>query len=277
MSAALNQEIENEIEDDGEITELKLDDIDDGDEIVEDVEVIDDEKSDDPIEEKDEEELPDEAKEMIRPNMKNKTQKRIVNLVRDNKELKERLARIEASEKQRVQKETKLESDTRMQELMERHKEAFEDGDYDAATKINFEIMQAAQNNQLNPNQQSNVNPDKYFSQNNSWYNNSNSDPGLKKTRYAKSLSAEIELDQRYSSWTIEQKLDEVSRQTNAAFKTNAFRDQSPTEGVTRSQVNKNSVSVTKSDISMVKQMYGDLPQNELIKIARELKKNIKK
>ncbi len=238
-----------------------------------------------------EEEIPEEAKEMLNPKQKPRTQKRIVNLIKDktgltkeNEALSQKLEQamadlgtLKEAEQRRTHKETTQEATLKMTDIQERRRAAYEEGDLDKINSIDMEFMQMAQQSQAATNNVNNVDPEEYFKNNNNWYRQEGADIGLKKTRYAQGLSSEVFTESKYSHLSASQKCDLISKKTNDAFKENPYRQAAPTDGVTTVMVPKNKIVVTKDHIDQVKSMFPGKDRNFLIKKAKELLEEEKK
>jgi len=225
------------------------------------------------------EEIPEEAKGLIRDNMRNKTKKRIIGLVKDVTDLKKSLEdkdrKIEElinAEKRRTYKETEVELNSKLNDIKEKRKSAYESGDYDKLNELDIELMRIGQQAPVIKRQE-NINPDEYFGSKNPWYRNKGIDIDLKKTRYAIGLSNDIEHDPQYAHLTATQKLDEVAKMTNDAFKSNPYRRSAPTDGITTERQNKDDVVITRDHIEEVKLMYPGKERSFYIKKAKELLK----
>ncbi len=241
------------------------------DESTEEVIVEDEVKETEEAEE--EEEVLEEAKETTKPKMKNKTQKRIVGLVSKVKMLENQIESLQRSETSRSQQEKTSDFNTQLTEIQTKKREAMESGDYDKVGELDLDLIKLAQSDPKNIAPKKDFNAGTYFSENNQWYNNPNLDPYGKMTAFAEKKSRDLSEDNRYASWTSEQILDEVAKQTSAAFKSNPYKKKSPTDGVTTRQVSKREITVSKDELSLVQEMYPGLTRSEAIKEARALKK----
>lgn len=248
-----------------------------------DLEIIDDEDVDlsegepdpvegDPDQEEDQkeesEDIPNEAKKMLRPDMKNKTKNRIVNLVKKTKELEGIISDLQMKESQRSSKETEYIKDAKLKEIMARQQEAFDDGDAKKLSETNLEMMNIS--NSIN-NSSGITDQESYFAEKNPWYN-----VDERKTAAARGIHAQILSDPEWKTIPLKNQLEEVAKRTNKMFKKNPYRDATTAEGSDNSRPS-SSVKITRSDLALYRQMYPNLSNDEIAKKAKQFSKNIEK
>lgn len=227
-----------------------------------------------------EDSVPEEAKVLLRPNMKNKTQKRIVSLVTMIKKQDEKLqkqdeiiSKLLEKETIRTQKEEEVVSLSKYQEILKKQKEAFENGDMEAVAQANFDLLDLKQNSTSTV-PATNINADEYFKNKYKWY-----EVDERKTNTAIGIDTKLRNDPYWKVQPIEKRLMEVGKRTEELFKKNDFRNSSPSEGVStvRSQSLSNSdISVTKSTLDLYRKMYPNLSPVELNKMIKKIESRIK-
>lgn len=249
---------------------LELEETDDEIVLIEDTEDVGDIED---IEEADLQETTEEVEEtqeepQEKPKKIPRSQKRIHQLIDKNKDLeaqlqdlKDKFSELSMAERKRSSKEVENETNRKFQDISEKQRQAYEEGDYEAVQKYNLELMQlnqgtSAYNDDLDdPSKKT-----EYFKSANPWYDNEELDPGKIKSRYARGLSVELMNDKKYSGWSNKEILDEVARQTNLNFRKNHLKKTAPTAGVTNTPAgSQREIRVSAEDFEVAKKMYPHL------------------
>jgi hypothetical protein len=248
-----------------------LGDESDGDEhvIIEDDEPVDDDSDED-------DGVPDEAKKMIKPSMKGRTKKRIVDLVSKAKQKDERINDLEDQIKNlnrkfaaKDAKEASKEHDDLISMIKRKQKAAFESGDSEAFITANQEFAEAMSAAPRVVNQADGVNVEKLFQAQNPWY-----DVDLKKTYAARQIDGELRADPAWASIKIEDRLAEVAKRTNELFRRNPNKQSSPSAGAPISSATSNTLSIPRKDLDTMRLMYPDKSDKELVKLNNQFRKN---
>lgn len=246
---------------------------------------VDTEPEDDGLSEGDEniektEEFPDDAEEIIKPSMKDKTKKRIRGLVNKHKDseskwkkrVDEQQAKIdllESKERERSQKESKLDQDSRVNEITRKQQIAYENNDSKSLAELNNELIQVSQSPHSFNSQD--IDPDTFFKSNFSWYGEDQ-----KKTNAAIGLDSQLIKDPAWSNRSVSERLTEVGKRTDKMFKTNPYRNSAPSEGAPISRPNK-TLTISRETKDFVNTYYHQQTDNEKKKTMIQMTRGINK
>jgi len=244
------------------------------------IEVVDDTE-----ENSETEEIPEEAKKLINPKMKNKTQKRITGLIKDKGELsrtveslQKEIDALKSKESHRSQKEMTSQNELDLKKIRQDMKKASEDGDDEAFVRAQEAMMRQLQSSpQANTTVSDPQQAEEYFKSKNPWF-------GVEKakTYAARQINNEVYSDPALSHLSDHQKLDEIARRTNAMpeFQKNPY--QSSVSGEAPSTIgrrNSNVITITRSELDHARSVAGtidpNMPESDIKKLAIKFKKNI--
>jgi hypothetical protein len=246
------------------------------------IEVVDDTE-----ENSETEEIPEEAKKLINPKMKNKTQKRITGLIKDKGELsrtveslQKEIESLKSKESRRSQKEMTSQNELDLKKIRQDMKKASEDGDDEAFVRAQEAMMRQLQSSpQANTTVSDPQQAEEYFKSKNPWF-------GVEKakTYAARQINHEVYSDPALSHLSDHQKLDEIARRTNTMpeFQKNPY--QSYVSGEAPSTIgrrNSNVITITRSELDHARSVAGtidpNMPESDIKKLAIKWKKNIMK
>jgi len=244
------------------------------------IEVVDDTEENSEIEE-----IPEEAKKLINPKMKNKTQKRITGLIKDKGELsrtveslQKEIEALKSKESHRSQKEMTSQNELDLKKIRQDMKKASEDGDDEAFARSQEDMIRHLQSSsQANTTVSDPQQAEEYFKSKNPWF-------GVEKakTYAARQINHEVYSDPALSHLSDHQKLDEIARRTNAMpeFQKNPY--QSSVSGEAPSTIgrrNSNVITITRSELdharSVARTIDPNMPESDIKKLAIKFKKNI--
>ena len=244
------------------------------------IEVVDDTE-----ENSETEEIPEEAKKLINPKMKNKTQKRITGLIKDKGELsrtveslQKEIDALKSKESHRSQKEMTSQNELDLKKIRQDMKKASEDGDDEAFARSQEDMIRHLQSSsQANTTVSDPQQAEEYFKSKNPWF-------GVEKakTYAARQINNEVYSDPALSHLSDHQKLDEIARRTNAMpeFQKNPY--QSSVSGEAPSTIgrrNSNVITITRSELDHARSVAGtidpNMPESDIKKLAIKFKKNI--
>ena len=244
------------------------------------IEVVDDTE-----ENSETEEIPEEAKKLINPKMKNKTQKRITGLIKDKGELsrtveslQKEIESLKSKESHRSQKEMTSQNELDLKKIRQDMKKASEDGDDEAFVRAQEAMMRQLQSSaQANTTVSDPQQAEEYFKSKNPWF-------GVEKakTYAARQINHEVYSDPALSHLSDHQKLDEIARRTNAMpeFQKNPY--QSSVSGEAPSTIgrrNSNVITITRRELDHARSVAGtidpNMPESDIKKLAIKFKKNI--
>jgi len=244
------------------------------------IEVVDDTE-----ENSETEEIPEEAKKLINPKMKNKTQKRITGLIKDKGELsrtveslQKEIESLKSKESHRSQKEMTSQNELDLKKIRQDMKKASEDGDDEAFARSQEDMIRHLQSSaQANTTVSDPQQAEEYFKSKNPWF-------GVEKakTYAARQINHEVYSDPALSHLSDHQKLDEIARRTNAMpeFQKNPY--QSSVSGEAPSTIgrrNSNVITITRSELEHARSVAGtidpNMPESDIKKLAIKFKKNI--
>ena len=244
------------------------------------IEVVDDTE-----ENSETEEIPEEAKKLINPKMKNKTQKRITGLIKDKGELsrtveslQKEIESLKSKESHRSQKEMTSQNELDLKKIRQDMKKASEDGDDEAFVRAQEAMMRQLQSSpQANTTVSDPQQAEEYFKSKNPWF-------GVEKakTYAARQINHEVYSDPALSHLSDHQKLDEIARRTNAMpeFQKNPY--QSSVSGEAPSTIgrrNSNVITITRSELEHARSVAGtidpNMPESDIKKLAIKFKKNV--
>ena len=244
------------------------------------IEVVDDTE-----ENSETEEIPEEAKKLINPKMKNKTQKRITGLIKDKGELsrtveslQKEIESLKSKESHRSQKEMTSQNELDLKKIRQDMKKASEDGDDEAFARSQEDMIRHLQSSaQSNTTVSDPQQAEEYFKSKNHWF-------GVEKakTYAARQINHEVYSDPALSHLSDHQKLDEIARRTNAMpeFQKNPY--QSSVSGEAPSTIgrrNSNVITITRSELDHARSVAGTIDPNMtesgIKKLALKFKKNI--
>ena len=244
------------------------------------IEVVDDTE-----ENSETEEIPEEAKKLINPKMKNKTQKRITGLIKDKGELsrtveslQKEIEALKSKESHRSQKEMTSQNELDLKKIRQDMKKASEDGDDEAFVRAQEAMMRQLQSSaQANTTVSDPQQAEEYFKSKNPWF-------GVEKakTYAARQINHEVYSDPALSHLSDHQKLDEIARRTNAMpeFQKNPY--QSSVSGEAPSTIgrrNSNVITITRRELDHARSVAGtidpNMPESDIKKLAIKFKKNI--
>lgn len=244
------------------------------------IEVVDDTE-----ENSETEEIPEEAKKLINPKMKNKTQKRITGLIKDKGELsrtveslQKEIEALKSKESHRSQKEMTSQNELDLKKIRQDMKKASEDGDDEAFVRAQEAMMRQLQSSpQANTTVSDPQQAEEYFKSKNPWF-------GVEKakTYAARQINHEVYSDPALSHLSDHQKLDEIARRTNAMpeFQKNPY--QSSVSGEAPSTIgrrNSNVITITRSELEHARSVAGtidpNMPESDIKKLAIKFKKNV--
>jgi len=215
------------------------------------------------------ESIPEEAKELLKPTMKNKTQKRIVGLVNTVKEQRAMIDELLLKETARSQKESKLDQDTRVNEITRKQQIAYESNDTKSLAELNNELIEVSQKPQSFNSQD--VDPDTFFKTTFSWYGDDE-----KKTNAAIGLDSQLIKDPVWANRSVSERLTEVGKRTEKMFKTNPYRNSSPSEGASISRPNK-TLTISRETRDFVNTYYPQQTDKEKKETMIQMTKGINK
>ena len=240
---------------------------------------------DDTEENSETEEIPEEAKKLINPKMKNKTQKRITGLIKDKGELsrtveslQKEIEALKSKESHRSQKEMTSQNELDLKKIRQDMKKASEDGDDEAFVRAQEAMMRQLQSSpQANTTVSDPQQAEEYFKSKNPWF-------GVEKakTYAARQINHEVYSDPALSHLSDHQKLDEIARRTNAMpeFQKNPY--QSSVSGEAPSTIgrrNSNVITITRSELEHARSVAGtidpNMPESDIKKLAIKFKKNV--
>ena len=244
------------------------------------IEVVDDTE-----ENSETEEIPEEAKKLINPKMKNKTQKRITGLIKDKGELsrtveslQKEIESLKSKESHRSQKEMTSQNELDLKKIRQDMKKASEDGDDEAFARSQEDMIRHLQSSaQANTTVSDPQQAEEYFKSKNPWF-------GVEKakTYAARQINHEVYSDPALSHLSDHQKLDEIARRTNAMpeFQKNPY--QSSVSGEAPSTIgrrNSNVITITRRELDHARSVAGtidpNMPESDIKKLAIKFKKNI--
>ena len=199
----IDQKLKSGLQDNIEEEELKVE-VEDSDS--DEIEVIDDEEEDSTLED-----IPEEAKKIINPKMKKKTQKRITGLIKDKGELsrtvealKKEIESLKSKENYRSQKEINSENEVTLNQIRQDMKKATEEGNDEAFVKAQEAMVLHLQKSQSNPSVvDTPEQTEAYFKSKNPWYGVEQA-----KTYAARQISNEVYSDPNLSHLSNEINLD---------------------------------------------------------------------
>lgn len=276
----IDQKLKSGLQDNIEEEELKVE-VEDSDS--DEIEVIDDEAEDSISED-----VPEEAKKIINPKMKNKTQKRITGLIKDKGELsrtvealKKEIESLKSKENYRSQKEINSENEVTLNQIRQNMKKATEEGNDEAFVKAQEAmVLHLQKSSQPTPSVvDTPEQTEAYFKSKNPWYGVEQA-----KTYAARQISTEVYSDPNLSHLSNEQKLDEVSRRTNSLpeFQKNPYQTSVSGEAPsTIGRKNSNTITITRAELEsarvIARTIDPNMPEKDIKKMAVKFKKNMNK
>tara|TARA_R110002012_G_scaffold195411_1_gene363634 strand:+ start:332 stop:1171 length:840 start_codon:yes stop_codon:yes gene_type:complete len=275
----IDQKLKSGLQDNIEEEELKVE-VEDSDS--DEIEVIDDEEEDSTSED-----IPEEAKKIINPKMKKKTQKRITGLIKDKGELsrtveslKKEIESLKSKENYRSQKEINSENEVTLNQIRQDMKKATEEGNDEAFVKAQEAMVLHLQKSQSTPSVvDTPEQTEAYFKSKNPWYGVEQA-----KTYAARQISNEVYSDPNLSHLSNEQKLDEVARITNSLpeFKKNPYQTSVSGEAPsTIGRKNSNTITITRAELESARVIARTIDPNvsekDIKKMAVKFKKNMNK
>lgn len=272
----IDQKLKSGLQDNIEEEELKVE-VEDSDS--DEIEVIDDEAEDSISED-----VPEEAKKIINPKMKNKTQKRITGLIKDKGELsrtvealKKEIESLKSKENYRSQKEINSENEVTLNQIRQNMKKATEEGNDEAFVKAQEAmVLHLQKSSQPTPSVvDTPEQTEAYFKSKNPWYGVEQA-----KTYAARQISTEVYSDPNLSHLSNEQKLDEVSRRTNSLpeFQKNPYQTSVSGEAPsTIGRKNSNTITITRAELEsarvIARTIDPNMPEKDIKKMAVKFKK----
>ena len=227
------------------------------------IEVVDDTE-----ENSETEEIPEEAKKLINPKMKNKTQKRITGLIKDKGELsrtveslQKEIESLKSKESHRSQKEMTSQNELDLKKIRQDMKKASEDGDDEAFARSQEDMIRHLQSSsQANTTVSDPQQAEEYFKSKNPWF-------GVEKakTYAARQINHEVYSDPALSHLSDHQKLDEIARRTNAMPEFQKHPYQSSVSGEAPSTIgrrNSNVITITRSELDHARSVAGTIDPN---------------
>ena len=234
------------------------------------------------------EDVPEEAKKIINPKMKNKTQKRITGLIKDKGELnrtvealKKEIESLKSKENYRSQKEISSENEVTLNQIREDMKKATEEGNDEAFVKAQEAmVLHLQKSSQSTPSVvDTPEQTEAYFKSKNPWYGVEQA-----KTYAARQISNEVYSDPNLSHLSNEQKLDEVARRTNSLpeFQKNPYQTSVSGEAPsTIGRKNSNTITITRAELEsarvIARTIDPNMPEKDIKKMAVKFKKNMNK
>lgn len=216
-------------------------------------------------------EISEDAKEYINPGQKNKTQKRIVNLLKERHEknseiedLKHEIEKLKLKEKTRESNELKNKYDSELKLLENEMARAIEDGESEKASTLVSQISELSRNMPNVQTKEQNIT--EYFGNKFPWYKTDD-----RMEAYANSTHAKIAQDARYKDLDILDQLDIVARKTMDAFKGNPLKESVLSEGTSGAPNVDNDLEIPSDHIQIYMQTH-NLTRQEAIKQIRGLK-----
>ena len=275
----IDQKLKSGLQDNIEEEELKVE-VEDSDS--DEIEVIDDEEEDSTLED-----IPEEAKKIINPKMKKKTQKRITGLIKDKGELsrtvealKKEIESLKSKENYRSQKEINSENEVTLNQIRQDMKKATEEGNDEAFVKAQEAMVLHLQKSQSTPSVvDTPEQTEAYFKSKNPWYGVEQA-----KTYAARQISNEVYSDPNLSHLSNEKKLDEVARRTNSLpeFQKNPYQTSVSGEAPsTIGRKNSNTITITRAELEsarvIARTIDPNMSEKDIKKMAVKFKKNMNK